>query len=125
MIVGVAMSHAQHAADKVRQVQLPPSWNVRPRVTLPLHVAFISGDFRAHVTAHLLQVKAICAYGVVMSRARVVVLSTMVAANHGAAALLFPPIFCIAVPSNFSSADRVQTLRFKAHSRVLLRAHAL
>jgi hypothetical protein len=56
MILGIARSHAQHAADKIRQVQLPPSWNPRPVVSLPLHIGFVSGDFRAHVTAHLLQV---------------------------------------------------------------------
>jgi hypothetical protein len=56
MIVGIAKSHAKHAADKVQQVQLPPSWNTRPVVALPLHIGFVSGDFRGHVTAHLLQV---------------------------------------------------------------------
>lgn len=56
MIVGIAKSHAQHAADKVQQVQLPPSWNTRPVVAQPLHIGFVSGDFRGHVTAHLLQV---------------------------------------------------------------------
>jgi hypothetical protein len=58
MIVGVAKSHALHAAEKVQQVQLPPSWNARPPIAFPLHVAFISSDFRAHVTAHLVQVMA-------------------------------------------------------------------
>lgn len=56
MIVGIAKSHAKHAADKVQQVQLPPSWNTRPVVAQPLHIGFVSGDFRGHVTAHLLQV---------------------------------------------------------------------
>jgi hypothetical protein len=56
MIVGVALSHAQHAADKVQQVKLPPSWNSRPQIAHPLHIAFVSGDFRGHVTAHLIQV---------------------------------------------------------------------
>jgi hypothetical protein len=60
MIVGIAMSHAAHAADKVQQVQLPAAWNARPVLAWPLHIAFVSSDFRGHVTAHLLQVMHIC-----------------------------------------------------------------
>jgi hypothetical protein len=56
MILGIAKSHAAHAADKIRQVVLPSTWNPLPVVSLPLHIGFVSGDFRAHVTAHLLQV---------------------------------------------------------------------
>ena len=53
-------SHATHAATRVQQVQLPPSWTARAPIAHPLHVAFVSGDFRAHVTAHLLQVLGRC-----------------------------------------------------------------
>ena len=95
-------------------MQLPPSWNVRPRVSLPLHVAFISGDFRAHVTAHLLQVEASCARCGVLSR-NVTELWCCARWSQPITALqrlLFPPIFPLQTAFKHFDSKRIRVSCF-------------